>query len=129
MSSSWPKPASSSTGGSGIIYLAGTGITAFDPREVGVTRSAPRIVFTSLEKIAPRPVEWLWEKYIPAGCVTILEGDPGVGKTMVLADLAARVSRGFLAPDRNPAFDKPGFDPEPSPELVWWFAGQDAHGR
>jgi diguanylate cyclase (GGDEF)-like protein len=36
-------------GRSGIVYLAGEGITAFDPREVGVSRSKPRIVFTSLE--------------------------------------------------------------------------------
>jgi DNA repair protein RadA/Sms len=84
-----------------------------------------RFVFTSLDKIVPKPVDWLWQNYIPAGCVTILEGDPGAGKTLVLADLAARVSNGFLAPDRQPAFDEPGYDPAPSPELVWWFAGHD----
>ena len=84
-----------------------------------------RFVFTSLDKFTSEPVDWLWEKYIPAGAVTILEGDPGVGKSMLLADLAARVSRGFLAPDRQPAFDEPGHDPEPVPEIVWWFSGHD----
>jgi diguanylate cyclase (GGDEF)-like protein len=48
-------------GASGLIYLAGEGITAFDPREVGVSRSTPRIVFTSLEilhrVVAPRWLE------------------------------------------------------------------------
>jgi len=84
-----------------------------------------RFVFTTADKLVLEPVDWLWEKYIPAGAVTILEGDPGVGKSLLLCDLAARVSRGFLAPDRNPAFDEPGHDPEPCPELVWWFSGQD----
>ena len=84
-----------------------------------------RLVFSSLDKFTPEPIDWLWERYIPAGAVTVLEGDPGVGKTLLLCDLAARVSRGFLAPDRNPAFDEPGHDPEPIPELVWWFAGSD----
>jgi diguanylate cyclase (GGDEF)-like protein len=46
-------------GGSGTIYLAGEGITAFDPREVGVSRSTPRIVFTSLE-ILHRVVSPRW---------------------------------------------------------------------
>jgi hypothetical protein len=86
---------------------------------------ACQFVFTGADKFLPEPVDWLWEKYIPAGAVTILEGDPGVGKSMILADLAARVSRGFLAPDRNPAFDEPGHDPDVMPERVWWFAGQD----
>ena len=84
-----------------------------------------RFVFTSLDKFTVEPTDWLWEKYIPAGAVTILEGDPGVGKTMVLCDIAARVSRGFLPPDRNSAFDAPGHDPELTPELVWWFSGGD----
>ena len=84
-----------------------------------------RFLFTTLDRVAPQPVDWLWESYIPAGAVTLLDGDPGVGKTLLLCDLAARVSRGFLAPDRNPAFDEPGHDPKPIPGLVWWFSGAD----
>jgi diguanylate cyclase (GGDEF)-like protein len=47
-------------GGSGLIYFAGAGITAFDPRAVRVSPSAPRILFTGLEvlhrAVAP---DWL----------------------------------------------------------------------
>jgi RecA-family ATPase len=39
-------------------------------------------------------VRWLWPKRIPLGKVTILAGDPGVGKSFVTLDIAARVSRG-----------------------------------
>jgi hypothetical protein len=96
--------------------------TKYDSR----TDDGCRFVFTTLDKFLVQPVDWLWENYIPAGAVTILEGDPGVGKSLVLADLAARVSRGFLAPNRHPAFDEPGHDPEPCPEAVWWFSGHDS---
>jgi hypothetical protein len=84
-----------------------------------------RLLFTTLDKFVPEGVDWVWENYVPAGAVTILEGDSGVGKTLLLCDLAARVTRGFLAPDRQPAFDEPGHDPEAFPETVWWFSGHD----
>jgi hypothetical protein len=88
-----------------------------------------RFVVTGADKFLQEDVDWLWERYVPAGAVTILEGDPGSGKSLVLADLAARVSRGFLAPDRNPAFDEPGHDPEPGAQMVWWLSGQDDFAR
>ena len=46
-------------GGSGQIYFAGEGITAFDPREVGISPHKPRIAFTALE-ILHRVVEPQW---------------------------------------------------------------------
>lgn len=45
-----------------------------------------------LSDIRPRSVRWLWRPYVPLGAVTILEGDPGIGKSWVALDLAARVS-------------------------------------
>lgn len=36
-------------GASGLLYFAGEGVTAFDPRHVRVSPHAPRIVFTALE--------------------------------------------------------------------------------
>ena len=52
-------------------------------------------------KILTLPAEnvpWLWEGYIALGSVTILEGDPGLGKTFVLLDVMARLSRGEAMP-------------------------------
>ena len=46
-------------GASGLIYFAGAGVTAFDPREVAVSPYRPGIVFTALE-ILHRPVEPRW---------------------------------------------------------------------
>lgn len=51
--------------------------------------------------IAPRTVAWLWPGYVPLGAITVLDGDPGLGKSLVALDLAARVSRGAAMPDRS----------------------------
>jgi len=45
-----------------------------------------------------RRVEWLWQHRIPRGKITLLEGDPGLGKTTILLDLAARTSSGRSMP-------------------------------
>jgi hypothetical protein len=54
--------------------------------------------FVSLEHVAARPVGWLWPGWIPAGRITLLDGDPGLGKSTILLDLAARVSNGGRLP-------------------------------
>lgn len=44
-------------------------------------------------------LSWLWPGRIPLGKLTLLAGDPGLGKSLVSLDLAARVSRGMPWPD------------------------------
>jgi hypothetical protein len=44
--------------------------------------------------VKPEVVEWLWERYVPRGMVSVVGGFPGVGKSTIDYDLAARVSRG-----------------------------------
>lgn len=51
-----------------------------------------------LQDVAVEPVEWLWYPYIPFGKLTIVQGDPGCGKTMVALDLAAMLSFGASLP-------------------------------
>lgn len=49
--------------------------------------------------VRSQPIEWLWERRIPRGTVTLGDGDPGNGKsTAVGADIAARVSQGWAMP-------------------------------
>jgi hypothetical protein len=47
-------------------------------------------------------VHWLWERYLPRGKLAILDGDPGVGKSLLAIDIAARLSRGAPLPDGSP---------------------------
>jgi RecA-family ATPase len=49
------------------------------------------------EWIVIEPVEWLVPGWIPLGVLTVLDGDPGLGKSTLLIDIAARVtSHGML---------------------------------
>jgi KaiC/GvpD/RAD55 family RecA-like ATPase len=49
--------------------------------------------------IRRRAMRWLWPGRIPMRAVTILDGDPGAGKTLIAADLAVRVAGGYGMPD------------------------------
>lgn len=47
-----------------------------------------------MSEIQMRKVEWLWYPYIPFGKLTIIQGDPGEGKTTFALRLAAACSTG-----------------------------------
>lgn len=47
-------------------------------------------------------VEWLWEPYIPFGKVTIVQGNPGEGKTTFALRLAAACTTGWELPNMKP---------------------------
>jgi hypothetical protein len=61
----------------------------------------PRLLRFS--QIAPRQTHWLWPQRVALGKVTLLVGEPGIGKGSVAVDLAARVSRGSAWPDQAEA--------------------------
>jgi hypothetical protein len=52
------------------------------------------LVITRASEIKPEKVRWLWEHRIPLGKCTLIAGEGGLGKSMVLAWIAATVSRG-----------------------------------
>lgn len=52
-----------------------------------------------LSTVQAAEVEWLWPGRIPRGMLTLIDGDPGLGKSTLTMDLAARVSRGMAMPD------------------------------
>jgi putative DNA primase/helicase len=58
-----------------------------------------RVGAVSLTDIQPAGVEWLWPGRISLGNVTLLVSDPGVGKSLVALDIAARVSTARPWPD------------------------------
>jgi len=51
-----------------------------------------------LSDVIATEIDWLWYPYIPRGKLTILQGDPGLGKTFIATELAARVSSGKAFP-------------------------------
>ena len=53
-------------------------------------------------EIESKAVQWLWEGRIPRGKVTIVDGDPGTGKSHLTLALAATVTRGSSFHDGAP---------------------------
>jgi hypothetical protein len=49
--------------------------------------------------IEPEEVQWLWPNRIALGKLTMISGDPGLGKSFLAVDLSARVSTGRGFPD------------------------------
>jgi hypothetical protein len=63
---------------------------------------------TTLADVEVKPVEWFWKPWVPYRAVTLLDGDPGLGKSTLTLDLAARASRGFsMPPDPGAALGEP----------------------
>lgn len=51
-------------------------------------------VIVRLADVEPEEVDWLWQPYIPLGKLTLLEGDPGLGKTWLALQMASIISNG-----------------------------------
>ena len=52
------------------------------------------ISLVCIADVEPETVSWLWPPYIPRGKLTLLEGDPGIGKSWVSLAIATAVSLG-----------------------------------
>lgn len=59
------------------------------------TNKKEYIKYSTLEK---KEIEWLWYPYIPKGMVSIVQGDPKSGKTFMIIDIIARITRGDCMP-------------------------------
>jgi energy-coupling factor transporter ATP-binding protein EcfA2 len=51
--------------------------------------------------VEAEPIEWLWSRRVPLGELTILDGDPGTGKSTLLAAVAAHLTTGRGLPDHE----------------------------
>lgn len=60
--------------------------------------SEKKLKLINMEEVETKEVDWLWYPYIPYGKITIVQGDPGEGKTTFILQLAARLTRGEKFP-------------------------------
>ena len=60
-----------------------------------------KLEITRLSEIQSTEVEWLWYPYIPLGKLTIIQGDPGSGKTMLILYIASLLSTGSPLPTQT----------------------------
>ena len=56
-------------------------------------------LLTLYSDVQATPVEWLWYPYIAIGKITLLQGDPGDGKSTMMLHLIAELSKGGKTPD------------------------------
>lgn len=52
----------------------------------------------SADTVEVEKTQWLWAGYIPLGKITVLAGDPGMGKSTMALDIVSRVSNGTFLP-------------------------------
>lgn len=64
-------------------------------------KSARVAKLITLANVALEEVRWLWKPYLPLGKLTILEGNPSVGKTWLALQIAAIVSYGNPFPETD----------------------------
>ena len=68
-----------------------------------------RAYLLNLAQVPPARLRWLWPGRLPLGKLAILDGLPGVGKSLVQVDIIARLTTGRPMPDgTQPELDGPG---------------------
>lgn len=77
----------------------------------GGQSGAPEIPWTAIARPADEfeteRVQWLSEGRLAFGKITVLDGDPGLGKSTITLDWAARISRGLPLPGSRTQPDRP----------------------
>jgi hypothetical protein len=57
-----------------------------------------KLKLLTMSDIPAEEVRWLWYPYLPRGKITIIQGDPGEGKTTFVLALASLLTRGLPVP-------------------------------
>ena len=79
------------------------------------------IVAHTASELQPITQGWLWPPYLPLGHLSLLVGEPGVGKSLLSYELAAWTTTG-----RWPVWPEADAPPPPPPADVLMFCGEDA---
>jgi AAA domain len=72
------------------------------PTEASASLSVP-LAARPAAGATPREVGWLWRPWLPKAKIVTLDGDPATGKSTMVLDLAARITKGSLMPDGSEA--------------------------
>lgn len=59
-------------------------------------------ILTLYSDVQATSVRWLWYPFIAVGKITLLQGDPGDGKSTMMMNLIAELSKGGSTPDGKP---------------------------
>lgn len=75
-------------------------------------RMEPDMKLINMETVEVEQIEWLFYPFIPYGKVTIIQGDPGEGKTTMVLQIIAKLTKGeeILPRQENTAEAKDGVE-------------------
>jgi hypothetical protein len=63
----------------------------------------PRLEVVRVGRVPMKRIEWLWPDRLAIGKLSLLAGEPGMGKSMMTADMIARITTGEPWPDGGAA--------------------------
>ncbi len=81
------------------FYQAPKTVKLADGTERKIEELQPEEIGKLLSSVEPEEVSWLWPSWLALGKLALVDGDPGLGKSAMTLDLAARVSAGKAFPD------------------------------
>jgi len=67
-------------------------------REERERRRNSLLPIVAADDVSATPVAWRWKAWLPGGAISVLEGDPGCGKTTLAVEFAASLSTGRPLP-------------------------------
>lgn len=71
---------------------------AYDAAATASEKPPPEAVLLQMSQVQAERVRWLWPGWMPEGTLVVLDGDPGLGKSTLTLDLAARISTARAMP-------------------------------
>lgn len=80
--------------------------SAANTNSTASAKDAPTSI-TWMDDVIETALTWTWRGYLPDGKLVVLDGDPGLGKSVVWCDLTARISTGDYLPNGEPV-ETPG---------------------
>jgi RecA-family ATPase len=84
------------------FYEAPRMVKLADGTERKIEELQPEEIGKPLSGVEPEEVSWLWPSWLALGKLALVDGDPGLGKSAMTLDFAARVSAGKPFPDGAP---------------------------
>ena len=79
-------------------------------------RDEPNLKLINMEQVEVEKIDWLLYPFIPFGKVTIVQGDPGEGKTTMMLQIIAKLTKGeavLPSGSDEPALEEKTMDLEP----------------
>ena len=78
-----------------------------ETKKTEIKRTESDLKLINMETVEVEQIEWLFYPFIPFGKVTIIQGDPGEGKTTMVLQIIAKLTKGEkILPEQQQATDE-----------------------